>query len=921
MAERCVVKVLGKGATSFAACFYNEQKVAQGTAKCIQMRNFGDLEKYFIHSPVVVSNYLQKIADHNSMVKQKQKHMVFSFPGKATPEEEQQLLKDAAETMDRLGYKDQPQIFWVHNDTKNTHIHVASVTVSVKDGMWIDNWMEGRRARRILDNVRGINYKSEIDKLFDYKFESREQFKSLLIANGYRSHLDEESGSYDIFRNHDLVGSIPVQELDRKIEANGKNKENHKDIVVDLRGKLMDNRRRSLKQKFGEPIEVATKKGKHTVTKQLVEVKGNRFNGEKGIDIEGERKAQFKQFLIDLKQKLGISIVFSQWKDGQTKGYTIIDNKNKMVFKGSDVVDLQKLLNPEWKKGMEKDTVISANDASSMADEISMDKNLPQFIEQHLEKLGIEVDYDKEEAMNDYGSETEQENRDTSIMCLNLLINMIAEQEDLTKEGENDIRDLAKEAIGRAVCADGLHLLEEERKAREKAEEEARRGEEEKMKARSKARSTMTGDKVAQYVADILDDYGISYNPAGRVQTDTKKENIAILSALDFLEEAVSAARQNTGKAQWLAELAIGNARLAEELHNKADSYTLPSFATEATIDKVITAVLKDLGYPDMKVGKIPVGFDLKDYPADQYATLALEFLKSAYKTSGLEQKEKLKSAMKAANMAHEQLRRQSGVSQGVARPATRPVAPKFRPINFTDFAAKVISKDGKYYISATVAGKDMEKMLSAGHYAWYQREPNRTDAARGLALHYFSQELYLAKREEYKKQCISRGYLPYGMKLVNEKTLITSIYGRINYPNGDWDDNCSHKYSQKDRLPGETDKQLFIRMFGSEEADRFWDCSFGDIKEYFFNKPSGFSEDSAIGETLAVFNDVAAAFNDSAAAMMGFVLGNDIAYVPSCGGGGGPGSGWRGKKDDDDLRNNPRGLFARPIKSKGLHR
>ena len=514
MSERCVVKILGKTATSFAACHYNEKKVAEGTAKCISMRNCGDLGKYHIHAPVVLSNYLQKIADHNSRVSHKQKHMVFSYPGKPTEEEREQFVKDIKETLDRLGYKDQPQILWEHTDTDNYHVHVVSVTVSVKNGMWIDNYMEGRRARRILDQLRGHNYKSEIDKLFDYKFESREQFKSLLLANGYRCYHDEENGTYDILRNHDLVGSLLVEELDKKIEANGRNKDNFKNIVIDLRGKLMDNRRRSMKQKGNLPIEVKTKEGKiHTETRQLAEVKNHRFNGDKGLDIKGEEKAQFKKFLVDLKQKLGISLVFSQWKDGQTKGYTIIDNKNKMVFKGSDIVDLQKLLNPDWKKGQAKDAVISANDASSMADEISMDKNLPRYVEQQLEKLGIEVGYDKESAMSLYGKEGEQENRDLSINALNLLMEKIANQEDLTEEGEEDVRNLAKEALDRAVCADSLHLQAEERLAQEKAAEESRLSEQERARLRLEEAKDITPNEIGEFVVDFLDDFNIKHSP------------------------------------------------------------------------------------------------------------------------------------------------------------------------------------------------------------------------------------------------------------------------------------------------------------------------------------------------------------------------------------------------------------------------
>ena len=90
--ERCVVKILGAKATNFAACFYNEKKVAEGTAECISMRNFGELGDYNLHSPVVLSRYFQKIADHNKFVKHPQKHICWSFPGKANPEQLQQLL-------------------------------------------------------------------------------------------------------------------------------------------------------------------------------------------------------------------------------------------------------------------------------------------------------------------------------------------------------------------------------------------------------------------------------------------------------------------------------------------------------------------------------------------------------------------------------------------------------------------------------------------------------------------------------------------------------------------------------------------------------------------------------------------------------------------------------------------------------------
>ena len=122
--ERGIVKILGNDATTFAACFYNEKKVAKGEAKLLEMRNFGDLQKYGIHTPVVTSRYLRKIADQNQDVKHPQKHIMFSLPGKPTEEEKQQLVDHAVKVLEMLGYKNQPILVYSHNDTGYWHLHL-----------------------------------------------------------------------------------------------------------------------------------------------------------------------------------------------------------------------------------------------------------------------------------------------------------------------------------------------------------------------------------------------------------------------------------------------------------------------------------------------------------------------------------------------------------------------------------------------------------------------------------------------------------------------------------------------------------------------------------------------------------------------------------------------------------------------------
>ena len=106
--DRANVKILGNDATTFAACFYNEKKVAEGKAVFLRMKNFEELEKYNIHSPVVLSRYFRKIADRNSQVVHPQKHIMFSLPGKPTEEDKQRLLELGIKVLEDMGYAGQP---------------------------------------------------------------------------------------------------------------------------------------------------------------------------------------------------------------------------------------------------------------------------------------------------------------------------------------------------------------------------------------------------------------------------------------------------------------------------------------------------------------------------------------------------------------------------------------------------------------------------------------------------------------------------------------------------------------------------------------------------------------------------------------------------------------------------------------------
>ena len=376
MAEPCVIKILGATATSFAAVDYNENKVAEGVAECVALRNFGPLEQYNFHAADTMKKYLQKIADRNDRVQHPQLHIMVSYPGIPSEEEKAILLQNFKETLDRLGYKDQPQAIWAHNDTDHFHFHAATVRVDQKTGKWIDNAWEGVKARRILDQLRGIEHDKQLDKMLNYNYTSFNQFQHILRANGYHFHADEENNNLEVYRACKNVGTVSINEIEAKAEENmGKRKTDKEEQLKRLkqvRAVISKYRDKSLSAIIDVPETIKTKSGKvHTKTATKGKAKRARFQGSSGLDLSELKKAQFKQFLIDLKRTAGIEILFHKGEDGKVKGYSVIDNSKGAIYNGSDIMKLSALLNG---KGMNEE-IIPADLAAEVNQEYRDERN------------------------------------------------------------------------------------------------------------------------------------------------------------------------------------------------------------------------------------------------------------------------------------------------------------------------------------------------------------------------------------------------------------------------------------------------------------------------------------------------------------------------------------------------------------------
>lgn len=475
--EACVVKILGTSATSFAAVNYNEAKVRQGEAKCVAMENFGLLEKYKFRDSETVIKYLEKIADKNDKVEHPQLHFTISYPGKATDQDKLEIQQNAKDMLEELGYKDQPLLLYWHSDTDHDHLHGVSVRVNQKTGAWINNSFEGVNARRILDHLRGIEHDKQIDRMVKYNYTSHEQFQHVIHANGYHIARDEDEECYQIYRSSMKEAvSVTFGDIDEQIRKSLKKKKDERDDELArlkmIRGFLRDARKKSFNEEVHLSGKNNTKRGRtHTKTSNKAESRVTSFRGSDGIDLSEMKKAQFKKFLLDIKRRLGIEILFHRNEEGQVRGYTVVDNGKGLVFNGSEVMRLDALLGG---KKMDTDFVLSPELAAEVSEEYQKEReekrsaneqepkkddwakdvtpdNVVARVMERLGSLGIPFNPDLEAMARGTGKSTINDIVDFAIECVNM-----AEKTNEGGGNEFRVRQYTEAAIMSAKLAEQI---------------------------------------------------------------------------------------------------------------------------------------------------------------------------------------------------------------------------------------------------------------------------------------------------------------------------------------------------------------------------------------------------------------------------------------------------------------------------------
>lgn len=306
--------------SSFNGVTYNTNKTQNEKGELTRLRNFGYLQDSNNVGPNEVKNYLIAHSNRNAIVKDKQFHAMISCKGREYSKE--QLTDIAHEWVDKMGYGKNPFLIVFHKDTANNHVHIVSSRID-KEGKKISDSFEKLRAQEAINEIMRLNPKHEAGKaaetLKEFSFSTKAQGFLILENLGFK--VREKGEQLELIKYGSFQGQIPLSEFNQKIQSYQTDKARVKQLkaILDKYSKIYQSKPVLLYEPSPGGIE--------------------------------KKQIGYRSDLGDfLKDKFGVQLVF-HGKDGKKPyGYSLIDNSNKIIFKGSEVFPMQRF----FEQGEEK---------------------------------------------------------------------------------------------------------------------------------------------------------------------------------------------------------------------------------------------------------------------------------------------------------------------------------------------------------------------------------------------------------------------------------------------------------------------------------------------------------------------------------------------------------------------------------------
>ena len=343
-----IVKKLGMvSGGGFPGAGYNERKVAEGMARLMVMENVDGAMRHkveLLHEAGFdcageIEKYLKERSRTygNTKTTRFQFHIAASVKGQAMSAEE--LTDFARQLMAEAGYGRQPYFVYYHHDTDNNHVHILSTRIQ-PNGFPIPDHHDYARLNAAANRILSSDINCDIQRMFSYGYLTEGQFANIIRSHGYK--FERVDDSYVLFRGGVKATTISLSEIGRHIsQGNDTRKERAKQLRAIIR-------KYKAEIAEGKVQNVENVKGHKGQKKKYVRRKANhdirKIKGSNGKTLSQEQQRHMSELMDILKTKFGIDIHFQKDRNGEIRGYGIVDHSRKMAFDGSKVMKLSELI-------------------------------------------------------------------------------------------------------------------------------------------------------------------------------------------------------------------------------------------------------------------------------------------------------------------------------------------------------------------------------------------------------------------------------------------------------------------------------------------------------------------------------------------------------------------------------------------------
>ena len=343
-----IVKKLGMVAGGgFPGAGYNERKVAEGVARLMAMENVDSAMRHkveLLHEVGFdcageIEKYLKERSRTygNTKTTRFQFHIAASVKGQVMSADE--LTGFACQLMAEAGYGKQPYFVYYHHDTDNNHVHILSTRIQ-SNGFPIPDHHDYARLNAAANRILSSDINRDIQRMFSYDYLTEGQFANIIRLHGYK--FERVKDGYVLFRGGVKAATISLSEIERHIsQENDTRKERarqlraiirkYKDGIADGKVQNVEN----VKGHKGQKKKYVRRKVNHDIRK---------IKGSNGKTLSQEEQRYLSVLLDILKTKFGIDIHFQKDRNGDVRGYGLVDHNRKMAIDGSKVMKLSELI-------------------------------------------------------------------------------------------------------------------------------------------------------------------------------------------------------------------------------------------------------------------------------------------------------------------------------------------------------------------------------------------------------------------------------------------------------------------------------------------------------------------------------------------------------------------------------------------------